>query len=278
MTTKLFMFILLAFTTIVIGLFIGAQLMTGNIIETPTFQILSNFLSFALVASSAIFSWVIYRQSVENTKNNEDINARSESFRNLQFIASNHTITEFFDNMQIFYESDRYIKRLKETQDFKFYMYENGINMDDVKENFDDYFFLTVKIPIRTVVGNAVSSIQFKNFHLERSDKVHNFIPCTPESRGLIIFNDEEQRQEFSINLIATKHNEFYNTDIVNPFTKIKIYMTMHSFLGVAVSGWTELYFTNPQKLEKGGINKYKISSSQFQISGLPTLTAEVQV
>jgi len=218
------------------------------------------------------------KQGKTSSRSSADANARAESFRNLQFIASNHTIVDFFDSLLIFIEPERYVERLRQTQDFKFYMREKGIDLEDVKENFDNYFFLTVKIPIRVVVGNAVSSIQFRKFRLDRADKMHNFVPCSGNFHALILYNDEEKRQEVSINLIVNKDSEFYTTDIINPFTKIKLNLTMHSFLGVAVTGWTELYFTNPQKLEKDGTNKYKINSSQFQIVGLPTLDNSVDV
>ena len=275
MKTKILISILVAFTVAVVTLFVVSQTV-GGFIETPTFQILSNFMTFGSVISATLFSYLLIRQGDMHKKNNDDVNARAEAFRDLQFIASNHTITEFYDQMLIFRESERYVERLKRNLDFKFYMREKEIDLEDVKANFDNYFFLTVKIPIRVVVGNAVSSIQLKNFRLDRVDKVHNFVPCAKNFRALILYSDDDKRQEVTVNLIANKHSEFYSNDIVNPFTKIKLLVTMHSFLGVAVTGWNELYFTNPQKLEKDGTNKYKINSSQFQISGLPTLVGSV--
>ena len=271
MKTKTLIIMGLVFLLLVAGMFTVSQLMAGEIIQTPTFQILSNLLTLGLVFQSAIFSFVLYRQA-------KSTDARAEAFRNLQFIASNHTIIEFFDNMLIFRESERYVKRLKETMDFKFYMRENGIDFEDVKANIDKYHFLTVKIPLRVIVGNAISSVQFKNFRLDRTDKTHSFVPCSDNFYGLILYNDDEKRQEVSVNLIVNKDSEFYIHEIINPFTKIKIFLTMHSFLGVEVSGWTELYFTNPQKLDKDGANRYKITSSQFQISGLPKLKDVVMV
>ena len=278
MSLRNLVILLSAFTIVIVGLFVVSQLMPGDIIQTSTFQILSNVLSLGLVLSSSLFSYLVMKQGKTSSRSSADANARAESFRNLQFIASNHTIVDFFDSLLIFIEPERYVERLRQTQDFKFYMREKGIDLEDVKENFDNYFFLTVKIPIRVVVGNAVSSIQFRKFRLDRADKMHNFVPCSGNFHALILYNDEEKRQEVSINLIVNKDSEFYTTDIINPFTKIKLNLTMHSFLGVAVTGWTELYFTNPQKLEKDGTNKYKINSSQFQIVGLPTLDNSVDV
>ena len=266
------------FTLGVITLFIISQTTSGNIIEAPTFQILSNTLSLGSVLSAALFSFLLIRQGDITRKSNDDVNTRSEAFRSLQFVASNHTIVEFYDNMTIFRESERYIKRLKDTGDFRFYMRERGIDLEDIKEDFDKYFFLTLKIPVRVIVGQAVSAIQFRKMRMDRVEGNHTFVPCSGNFSALILYNDDEKRQEVSVNLIVNKDSEFYNEDIVNPFTKIKLNVTMHSFLGVAVTGWTELYFTNPQKLEKDGANKYKINSSQFQISGLPVLNDSVNM
>jgi len=276
MKTKTLAIFMGVFTLIAVALFTVSQLMSGDIIRTPTFQIVGNFLSLGLVLSSAWFSFLLIKQGETNRRNNDETNTRAESFRNLSFIASNHTIVDFYESITISYESERYIKRLKESHDFKFYMLEKGINLDDVKTNFEDYIFLTIKIPIRVVVGTAIGSIQFKNIRMDRSDKVHHFVPCTKDFHALILYNEDAKRQEVSVNIIANKDKDFYTQDIVNPFTKIKLFLTMHSFLGVAVSGWTELYFTNPQNLETDGANKYKINSSQFQIVGLPVLKKSV--
>jgi len=46
----------------------------------------------------------------------------------------------------------------------------------------------------------------------------------------------------------------------------------MISLLGVVVDGSIELYFTNPEKIDKTGANKYRINSSQFELIGAPKL------
>jgi len=265
------------FVPAAIILFIVSQTTSGNIIKAPTFQIISNTLALGGFLSSALFSFLLVKQGEDNRKHNDMVNARSEAARDLGFIAANHTIIDFYDSFTVSYMSTRYLARLKKSQDFTFFMRDNGIDLDNVKENMDEYIFVTVKIPIRVVVGTAVSSIQFKNIKMNRQDKVHNFIPCARNFSALILYNDDKKCQEVSVNLITTKDSEFAQQDVVNPFTKIKFFLTMHSFLGVAVTGWTELYFSNPQNLEKDGANKYKINSTQFQIVGLPTLKKSVE-
>ena len=272
--------ILCTFVVITLGLFVASQIMAHNdqnIIQPPTFQVISNFLSLGMALTSALFSFLLIRQGDITRKNNDDVNARSEAFRTLQFIAANHTIVDFVDNMLLFRISERYTKRLRDTGDFKFYMRENGIAVAEVRENYDNYLFLTLKLPIRIVVGTAVRAIQFTNILMVRENTVHSFVPCSKSFHALILYNEDEKRQEASVNLIVDKDSEFYNEDITNPFTKIKVHVKMHSFLGVAVAGWMELYFTNPQKLERDGANKYKINSSQFQITGLPTLAEALE-
>ena len=275
-TIYIFASVMVVFVIAIITVFVISQTTAGDIIQPPTFQILSNILSLGSVITSAIFSFLLVKQGYDIKNHNDTINSRAEAFRELQFIASNHIIVDYVDHFLLYREAERYVKRVKATQDFRFYLREKDIDIEDVKANFDNYFYLTVTIPIRVVVGQAVSSIQFKRLRLERTDKVHNFVPCQGNNTALILYNEETKTQEVHVNLIAKKEGEFYSEDIVNPLTKIKLLSTMQSFLGVSVTGWTELYFTNPQKLEKDGTNKYKINSSQFQISGLPTLKPEV--
>jgi hypothetical protein len=47
------------------------------------------------------------------------------------------------------------------------------------------------------------------------------------------------------------------------------------SLLGVSIKGMSELYFTNPEKLEGDLTNTYKINASNFVISGMPYLEKE---
>jgi len=274
MNTKIPLFFLIAVVTIVLIIFAVSQFIVPDVdlIQTPTARLLANILALGVMIQSAIFSLLLIRQAELNRKNNDEINARAESFRNLQFVASNYAIVEFFDNMLMYRTSDRYVNRLKERMDFRFYMRYNGVDFEDVKQNPDKYSFLTVKIPLRLVVGDAIGKVRFLNFRLDRDQEVHNFVPCCDDFRGLILWNETKERQELSINLIVPKDSDFYNEDTVTPFSKIKVYLSMHSLLGVAVKGLTELYFTNPQKRERDGANKYIIHSSQFKVDGLPEL------
>jgi len=279
MNTKIPLFFLIGVVIVVFTLFIVSQFVIPGVdlIQTPTARLLANVLALGVMIQSAIFSLLLIRQAEINKKNNDEINARAESFRNLQFVASNHVIIEFFDNMLMYRTSDRYVTRLKERMDFRFYMRYNGVDFEDVKENTEKYSFLTVKIPLRLVVGDSIGKIRFLNFRLDRGEEVHNFVPCCENFQGLILWNESKKRQELSINLIVPKDNDFYSEDTVTPFSKIKVFLSMHSMLGVVVKGRTELYFTNPQKRERDGANKYIIHSSQFKVDGLPELDSTVE-
>ena len=258
---------------IVVTLFIVSSLLPDvELIQTNTSRFLANILAMGVMIQSAIFSLLLIKQSEANRKNSDEVTARSETFRNFQFIASNYTTVDFFDSMTLYRESEKYIARLKERMDFKFYMRQDGIAFDDIKANLDDYVFLTVKLPLKIVVGDAIARVRFYNFRLDREEAVHSFVPCCDGFQGLILWNEKKQRQELSLNLIARKDSDFFCETTVTPFTKIKVFLSMHSVLGVVVKGWTELYFTNPQKRERDGANKYIINSTQFAIAGVPEL------
>ena len=101
----------------------------------------------------------------------------------------------------------------------------------------------------------------------------YNLAPSENETaNALIIYNENDHRSEAVINLIVKKDSELYNSGEINLYQKIKITLTMESLLNVAITGSIELYFTNPEKIEKSGANKYKINSSQFQLIGKPRL------
>jgi len=277
MNIKIPLYFLIAVCSVVISVFIYSAIVPGTeLIQTNTSRFLANILSMGVMIQSAIFSLLLIKQSESNRKNSDEVNARSEAFRNFQFIASNYTTVDFFDSMTLYRESQKYIDRLKERMDFKFYMRQDGISFDDIKKNLDEYVFLTVKLPLKIVVGDAVARIRFYNFRLDRDDVVHSFVPCCDGFQGLILWNEKKQRQELSLNLIAQKDSDFFCEDTVTPFTKIKVFLSMHSVLGVVVKGWTELYFTNPQKRERDGANKYIINSTQFNITSLPELETSI--
>ena len=277
MKIKIPLYFLIATIFVVLVLFIVSTFFPNlEMIQTPTARLLANVIALGAMIQSAIFSLLLIRQAEANKKNSDDVTARSEEFRNFQFIVSNRATVEFYAHMSISRESPRYVQRLKDHLDFKFYMRHNGVDFDDVLTNFDKYSFLTVKLPFKMVVGDEIGTIKFVNFLLDKEDQTHTFVPCCDDFQGLILWNETKQRRELSVNLILPKGSGFYNENTVTPFTKIKIFLSMHSTLGVVVKGWTELYFTNPQKRDNDGSNKYTISSSQFKISGLPELEASV--
>ncbi|MCL2851102.1 MAG: hypothetical protein FWE01_01940 [Firmicutes bacterium] len=274
---KLPLFFLITVVITVVTIFIVSALLPSlDLIATPTARLLANILSLGVMIQSAIFSMLLIRQAEVNRKNSDNLNAKAESFRNFQFIVSNRTTVEFHAHMSISRASQRYVALLKENLDFKFYMRHNGVDFEHVKANLDEYSFLTVRIPLKLVVGDELGAVKFMNFSLDREGETHTFIPCCEDYQGLILWNEEKQRREVSVNLILPKGSGFYNEKTVTPFSKIKIFLSMHSTLGVVVRGWTELYFTNPLKRERDGSNKYHISSSQFKISGLPELEGVV--
>ena len=53
--------------------------------------------------------------------------------------------------------------------------------------------------------------------------------------------------------------------------------MTIVSLLGVGIHGLSELYFTNPVKIEGDLTNTYKINSSNFILKGMPFISKEEQ-
>lgn len=263
-------------------LFIVSQTGSSDIIKPPTFQILSNVLALATFFTSSFFSFALIKHGDmvhnQNQKNNDAINARSEAFRTLQFVASNFSAIDFVDHMLIYEAYPRYVEELKKTKNFQFYMREEDVSMDEIIADFSNFTFLSVRIPIVPISGDkSVTSIKFSNFLFHDEDRMYNFVPCGDARNALILYNKNDQRQEVRVNLIVRKASGFWIADTVNPFLKITFNHTMFSLLGVAVTGWTELYFVNPHKIEKDGANKYLINSSQFEISGLPKLSSAVE-
>ncbi len=122
------------------------------------------------------------------------------------------------------------------------------------------------------IEGKAAGGICFSRFEFTGDKTGYCFVPCAKENRSLILYNEADKRGEAVVNLIFKQDGGFFLTNQVVPFSKIRVFFTVRSLLGVAVTGRTELYFTNPLKLEKTGANKYTINSSQFEASGIPTL------
>ena len=277
--------VLLIIWSVVLGLLIVAFIVghfaigdtTGGTAAFPLVTVITAFTAFVVqsIFSFAVVSHneIIRRESKELKKSNADINARSEAFRILQFIASHYTVVDFVDYVLLYEEFERYTEKLRKTKDFTFYLKEEGVDESDVAENFNGYRFVTIKLPMKIVEGKAVGKVKFSRFKFTKENGEHRFLPCAGANESLILFNEMDHRSEVVVNLIMKKSSEFFTPGHLNPYLKIKISLTVQSLLGVAIKGWIELYFTNPEKLEKSGANKYKILSSHFEIAGLPVLT-----
>ena len=284
---------------LVVTAFIVSQFgFPGFVPWDATFPLMSIIIAFAAFVIQSIFSFSILnynadlrRMNEEIRKGSEDVNKRAEAFRNLQYISSNYTIIDFIDYMLMYAEPKRYKDKLKSAKDFTFYLKEDNVDICDVLENFDDYSFITIKLPFSIIEGKTVGKILFSRFKFVTESREHRFVPCgrftsdfheaerrsaSRPAQALILYNETDRRSEAVVNLIMKKSGDFYKPGTVNPFLKIKISLTMHSLLGVSVTGWVELYFTNPLKIEESGANKYKINSSQFEVSGLPVLLNSV--
>ena len=266
---------------VVAAYFISKKLTVFN--PDATFPLMSIIISFAAFAVSSLFSFSILNHNAilrdandELKKNSDDVNARAEAFRTLQFIASNYTIVDFTDYIVMYDEPERYVGIFKSNHDFTFYMREDDVSIEDVNEHPENYRFITVKIPFTIVEGKTIGKVKFARFKFSKDGKDHRFVNCGRMTNSLILYNEQDHRSEALVNLIMRKGSEFYKPGAVNPFLKIKINLTMVSLLGVAVTGWIELYFTNPERLESDGSSKYKINSSQFEVSGLPQLLSSV--
>jgi len=244
------------------------------------YDLISIIITFAAFISASFFTFAVFNhnaairiQSDEIRHQTNAVNRRAELFRNLQFIAANYTIIDFVDHMLIYSEYERYIQKVKETGRFQFYLMENDIIKENVLESLDDYQFLTVRMPIKIIEGKAIGKVSLSKIKFEKENSTHIFIPTEGnESTVLILYNEIDHRMETIINLIMKKGSQFYTAEEINPFLKIKISLTLESLLGVIIGGAIELYFTNPEKIEKSGANKYKINSSQFEILGKPRL------
>ncbi|MCL2675985.1 MAG: hypothetical protein FWE84_05340 [Firmicutes bacterium] len=283
---RILMIIWVSLLALIVGVIIIFIIIMNTVQDfdmSPIFHVVTLIISFATFTATSIFSLAILNHNATSRNMNEEIqknsceaNARAEAFRTLQFIASNYTIIDFVDYMLIYEEPDNYKAILKKTKDFTFYLREDNVDVNDIIENFADYKFVTIKLPIATVEGKTIGKIKFARFKFVKSNGEHRFVPCGGQNNSLIINNEKDNRAEAVVNLIMKKSSDFFRAGEIVPFSKIKISVTMQSLLGVAVKGWIELYFTNPLKLEDSGASKYKINSSQFEISGLPVLQNSV--
>lgn len=240
-------------------------------------RIATLIVAFASFISSTTFSFLVYSHNRTVSEINDDTNRRAELFRELQFASSNYSIIEFMDRMLIYSESDRYIEKFIKKGITSFHMLESTIDEKDIFVNPDNYNFISVKIPFKVIEGKMVSQISFDKLTFERDFKKYAFVTPKVEkaSRVFILYNELTQRNNVIINLVFSKDSDFIRNDFLNHFTKIKIKVNITSLLGVRVKGISELYFTSPEQVEGNESNTYRITSSNFTLTEMPTFIEE---
>lgn len=228
-------------------------------------------VTFASFGASAIFSMMVYRHNRTVSKINDDLNRRSEMFRELQFASSNYSIIEYNDRMLISPESDWYIPKFYKKDVPSFHLVQDGLNYDEEIE------FYTIRIPFRVVEGKTCGRIELEEIKFERDNEVFSFVPMEHENktRAYLLHNEKTKRSNMIINIVFNKSSNFFK-DEVNIFTKIKISITISSVLGVSINGRSELYFTNPTQTEGRGLHTYKINSSNFLTTSPPYLDEQL--
>lgn len=241
------------------------------------YSMLSIITAFSAFVVQTLFTFTIIRHNEILRDSTNEINARAESTRTLQFISTNYTIVDFVDHMFLFDEPERYRKALKKTQILTLYLKEEGITNEDVFENFDQYDFVTMKIPIQMVEGKTVGKLRITKLKFTKEEAEYRFVTCCSNNESLVLFNEDEKRSEVSVNLIIKKDSGFYPFSQASSFSKLRIFFTVQSLLGVLVTGTVQLYFSNQQIREAGTISKFRINSSHFEIAGLPTLRSPVE-
>ncbi|MBU1144113.1 MAG: hypothetical protein KKH92_10800 [Firmicutes bacterium] len=235
------------------------------------------FVAFASFLSSMLFSLLILLHNRTVGKINDDTNRRAELFREQQFASTNYSIIEFMDRMLIYSESERYVERLVQRRSMIFHMIEEDLNEEDVYNHPENYRFVSVKIPFRVIEGKIISSITFDKLRFERNGVNYEFItpPSEHESRAFLLYNEHTKRNNVIINLIIKNNSVFYDPNLVNIFSKIKIYINITSLLNVKVKGNSELYFTNPEQIEGDGTNTYRINSANFTLTEMPRIVSK---
>lgn len=235
-------------------------------------RIATLFVAFVSFFSTSTFSYLVYSHNRTVSRVNDDANQRAELFRELQFASSNYSIIEFYDRIEIYPESDRYIEKFIGNQSLEFHMFEESINCEKVLAKPEQYRYLTLRLPYRVVEGKVVSKISFERLKFERSGKVYRFKSPNTSSQAFLLYNDLTKRNEAIINLIIAQDSDFLNNEKDNEFTKIKINVLITSILGVVAKGINELYFTSPEINKENGTNLYKINSSNFTLIAIPQL------
>lgn len=274
--------IVIAFSVLVLTLSILSLVFDeylASTIDVIGIRIAAIVIAFGSFGSSTLFSLLILHHNTTVSQINDDINKRAELFRELQFSSSNYSIIEFMDRMLIYNESERYVERYVQRKDYVFHMIEQNADIDHVAANINDYKFFSFKIPFKVVEGKLISKITFNQIYFERQDTRFFFVPPKgyPYSRAFLLYNETTKRNNVIINLIVKKDSAFFVPEEINVFSKIKMDMTIVSLLGVGIHGLSELYFTNPVKIEGDLTNTYKINSSNFILKGMPFISKEEQ-
>ena len=238
------------------------------------------FVAFSSFLSSMLFSLLILMHNKTVVKYSEDANKRAELFREQQFISANYSIIEFTDKMHIYDESTRYIDRLIERKSGLYHMAKASLSIDDVFANIDNYRFFSLKLPFRIAEGKTVSSITFNRLKFERSGKTYEFFPPEnqKESFTYLLYDEDLKRNNVIINLIVDKESQFFKTRKINEFSKFKMNINMTSILGILIKVNSELFFSNPEQIEIDGSNTYKINSSSFTMTEMPSIIKNPQI
>lgn len=262
-----FIVAIMAFLSLVFGDVLAA---TYDVIGI---RIATLIVAFASFISSTTFSLLVYVHNRTVSRVNDDANRRAELFRELQFASSNYSIIEFMDRMLIYNESERYIDRFIKRGIMSYHMLESQIDEKDVLENPQNYNFISMRIPFQVIEGKMVSQISFTKLSFVRDFNKYTFVTPKSEtdSRVFILYNELTKRNNVIVNLIYSKDSSFMSNDIINHFNKIKIRINITSLLGVRVKGISELYFTSPEKIEGNESKSYKITSSNFTLTEMPT-------
>lgn len=223
-------------------------------------------VAFASFGASTLFSLMVYLHNRTVTRINDDTNKRGELFRELQFVASNYSIIEFNDRMLITKESERYIHKFTEKDVPSFHLVQENL---DYNKEID---FLTVRIPFSVLEGKTPGEIKLSKIRFERNSEMYNFIPMPHEkqTQAYLLYNEKTKRNNLIVNLVFNKESNYFQHELLNLFTKIKLWIHVSSILGVTVDGMSELYFTNPTQVEGDGLHTYKINSSNFRVSKNP--------
>lgn len=232
------------------------------------------FISIATFVSSTLFSLLIYWNNRTNMLINDDANIRAEKERNMAFASTNYSIIECMDRMLIYPESSNYINEFVINGDPAYHMFLNGVDEKDVILHPENYLFVSVKIPFQVIEGKYVSSISFDELRFTRGDEKFRFFPGEPlkESQSYLLYNEVTQRRNLIINLVSPREVEFYNPEAINNFSKIHMHLNITSLLSVRVKGALDLFFTNPLQIEGNLTNTYRITSSNFDLIGMPEI------